>query len=92
MSYSIFLEPKALVEMQEGFIWYEKQKDGLGDEFIEEIESCYRKLIDNPQRFSYINAIYRRIKTNRFPYVLVYEIDGNVIVIISIRHTKRQPI
>jgi len=26
MSYSIFLEPKALVEMQEGFTWYEKQK------------------------------------------------------------------
>ena len=92
MEYYILLEPKAIIEIREAFDWYEDQKDGLGYELLAEFEECYKLLIKNPERFSYIDSLYRRIKTNRFPYILVYEIDGDTISINSVRHTRQKPL
>lgn len=74
MSYNIVLQTEALSEIQDAFDWYEEQKDGLGYELLEEIELCFQKLTEHPSRYSYINPLYRRIKTNRFPYILVLKL------------------
>lgn len=39
MKFRIQLQTEALVEMQEAYYWYETQRAGLGDEFIEEVEA-----------------------------------------------------
>ncbi|MDB4903333.1 MAG: hypothetical protein JWQ63_2614 [Mucilaginibacter sp.] len=91
MGYNLLLQTEAILEIQEAFEWYEEQKEGLGYELIEEIEVCYEKRSIHPERYSYINQLYRRIKTNRFPYVLVYEIEDDNIIVNSIRHIKRNP-
>ncbi|MDB5132094.1 MAG: hypothetical protein JWR02_1843 [Mucilaginibacter sp.] len=91
MAYVLLIQQEALLEIQEAFDWYEEQKDGLGNELIEEIESCYKKISAHPERYGYINQIYRRIKTDRFPYILVFEIDNNNIIVNSVRHIKRKP-
>ncbi len=92
MAYNISLQVEAISEIREAFDWYEEQKDGLGYELLEEIEACYEKLLINPHRYSFINPNYRRIRTGRFPYILVYEIEGDDIIINSVRHIKRQPL
>jgi toxin ParE1/3/4 len=92
MSYNILLQTEALSEIQEAFDWYEEQKDGLGYELLEEIELCFQKLSEHPARYSYINPLYRRIKTDRFPYLLVFEIEDDSIIINSVRHIKRKPL
>lgn len=92
MAYNLLLQTEAVLEIREAFEWYEEQKEGLGYELIEEIEICYQKLVAHPERYSYINQLYRRIKTNRFPYILVYEIENDEIIINSVRHIKRKPI
>ncbi|MBS1502385.1 MAG: type II toxin-antitoxin system RelE/ParE family toxin [Bacteroidetes bacterium] len=53
---------------------------------------CYEHLIDNPLRYSFINQNYRRIRTSRFPYILIYEIEGDGIIINTVRHIKRKPL
>ncbi len=91
MTYNLLIQAEATIEIQEAFEWHEEQKDGLGYELLEEIEACYKKLIYHPERYSHINQLYRRIKTNRFPYLLVYEIEDDTIIINSVRHIKRKP-
>ena len=91
MDYNLLLQTEAVLEIREAFKWYEKLREGLGYELIEEIEDCYKKLITDPERYSFINQTYRRIKTSRFPYLLVYEIEDNNVIIISVRHIKRKP-
>ncbi|MBS1533266.1 MAG: type II toxin-antitoxin system RelE/ParE family toxin [Bacteroidetes bacterium] len=92
MAYNISLQIEAILEIREAFEWYEEQKDGLGYELLDEIETCYQNLTDNPLRYSFINPNYRRIKTSRFPYILIYEIEGDDIIINSVRHIKRKPL
>jgi toxin ParE1/3/4 len=91
MAYNLSLQTEAILEIQEAFEWYEEQKEGLGYELLEEIEACYNNLKTHPERYSYINGFYRRIKTNRFPYILIYEIWGDDIIVNSVRHIKRKP-
>jgi toxin ParE1/3/4 len=91
MGYNLSLQAEAILEIQEAFEWYEEQSDGLGYQLIEEIEFCCEKILTHPERYSYINQLYRRIKTNRFPYILVFEINGDDIIINSVRHIKREP-
>lgn len=91
MSYNLVVQSEAVLDIQEAFEWHEKQRMGLGYELIEEIETCYEKLSKHPEHYTRISERYRRIKTNRFPYLLVYEIEGDKVIINSVRHAKRQP-
>jgi len=89
VGYNIEVQSEALIEMREAFQWYELQKAGLGFELLNVIERCYQKLSENPQYYSMINPRYRRIRTNPFPYFLIYEIEERRVIIISFFHAKR---
>jgi toxin ParE1/3/4 len=71
MSYEIVLQSEAILDLKEAFEWYEKQNEGLGFEFIEEVESGYLKISKNPLHYPPINAQFRRIRLNRFPYLVI---------------------
>ena len=89
MSYEIILQSEAVWDLREAFEWYEKQGEGLGFEFIEEVESGYLNISKNPLHYPPVNHQFRRIRINRFPYLVVYEIEGDKIFINSVRHVKR---
>jgi plasmid stabilization system protein ParE len=77
MGFSIEIQIEALRDLRDAFDWYEQQREGLGYEFLAEIETCYQKLVVNPEHYSYLNENFRRVKANRFPYLLIYEIPTN---------------
>ena len=75
MPYKLRLQNEAIFDMQQAFEWYEEQRSGLGSSFLDEVETCFQKLIQSPEHFGYINKLLRRIKVNGFPYVVIYEIE-----------------
>jgi toxin ParE1/3/4 len=89
MGYNIVVQQEAIIDIQTAYEWYEEKRAGLGDELILEIEDCLQKVAQSPQNYSYINNIFRRIKTSRFPYLIVYEIDGENVIVIAVKHAKR---
>lgn len=91
MSYNLVLQSEAVIDIQEAFEWYEKQQEGLGFDFIDEIESGYLKISKHPLHYTAINARFRRLKINRFPYLIIYEIENNTVIINSVRHIHRKP-
>ncbi|HEX5151162.1 MAG TPA: hypothetical protein VFW07_06915 [Parafilimonas sp.] len=42
MSYNLEFALRVAYDINKAFAWYEKQKPGLGAEFIIEIEDCYK--------------------------------------------------
>jgi plasmid stabilization system protein ParE len=85
------IQAEAVIDIQEAFEWYEAQRSGLGVEFIEELESSYDDLCNHPQHYTSINEQFRRLKVNRFPYLIIYEIEGLKVIVNSVRHSSRQP-
>ena len=91
MGYKLELQQQAIVEIQDAYDWYETQRLGLGDELMEEIEDALAAISEDPERYGYVktNSLYRRIRVSRFPYMVVYEVEGNVVIVNSVVHFKR---
>ena len=91
MSYELVLQSEAIIDIQKAFEWYENRAAGLGYEFIGEIEEGFERLSKNPQHYSAINQKYRKHRINRFPYLIVFEIEEKKVVINSVRHISQEP-
>lgn len=92
MIYNIILQTNVILEVKKAFDWYEDTSEGLGYEFIADLENSYKKISIDPERYAYINPRYRRFKLIRFPYFIFYEIEGSDIIVGNVRHIKRRPL
>lgn len=93
MSFSIILRREAAIDLDEIFVWYEMQKQGLGFEFINQFERILDKIIHNPTYASIIIEDGRSATLKRFPYEIIYLVDepNQQVRIIAIIHQRRNP-
>lgn len=83
---------KAREDMQKSAEWYEEQQAGLGDRFLLKVISTFRSIENNPlhyqERFS---KKFRLAKVHDFPFVIVFKIKKQLVVVNSVFHTSRNP-
>ena len=89
--YEIAVTKEAKADVLEITKWYNRKADGLGDRFEEYMDEAIEKLTIRPFAFSYLVKEIRRIKLNKFPYFVFYEIAGNIVNIYGVIHNKRKP-
>ena len=78
-------------ELDEAVEWYNQQVVGLGLEFLDEFDDSVKLVASFPEISKKILDDIRRFLINRFPYGVIYGIDGDFIVIIAIAHFRRKP-
>jgi plasmid stabilization system protein ParE len=83
--------PPASEELKLAIEFYEKIAFGLGSEFLSEVKSAISRIIRNPRAWSCLGGEIRRCRLQRFPYGIIYIIEDDSIVIVSIMHLHRQP-
>lgn len=89
--YSIIFHPIAKKELDESINWYENALIGLGKEFIEEIEAVVKLLEVQPGSFEIKKYRLREAVVRRFPYLVIYRINGSKVIITSVFHSSRNP-
>ena len=89
--YALIIKPRAILMIKEAYDWYELQKPGLGEEFLEELDSFYKRIEVHPEYFGKIKKNFRQAALKRFPFVLVYEIIKTEVVVFAVFHTSRNP-
>ena len=60
--------------------WYEKQRRGLGFEFLDCIEVAVKSILENPKMYRIYYSHFRGCVVRRFPFSIFYTIEGNEIV------------
>jgi len=75
--------------MQKNFITL--KKEGLGDEFVSEIEDTLKRIINNPKQYPKVKKDIRKALTNRFSYGIFFVFKNYIINVLSIFHTSRNP-
>jgi plasmid stabilization system protein ParE len=83
--------PPAEEEMIEAARYYESKSDGLGSEFLAEVERTIESIKAHPSAAAIIRSHIRRRLLNRFPFGLLYAIDDNHILILAVMHLRRRP-
>ncbi len=88
--YELYVTPLAKNDILESKIFYEERSPGLGDYFVDSIISDLDALTFyggiHPVHFGY----YRMV-TKRFPFVIYYEIENDLVVVHAILPTRKDP-
>ncbi len=91
MSKRIVFRASADAEFSEAAEWYEKQRQGLGLEFLDHVQNVLDAIAHDPLRFSIALRDIREALVSRFPYAVYYRVKPDRIVIIAIFQCSRDP-
>jgi plasmid stabilization system protein ParE len=91
MSLPVRLTDEAVQEIADIQSSYNDARDGLGDEFEEELFKLLLRVADNPRTYAVVRDNIRLAKTARFPYLVVYRMEEYEVVVLVICHTSRNP-
>lgn len=92
MVFNIVISPLAAKEIDASIFYYNSRKIGLGFEFLVYLKGYLSILRRNPELFPLKRKkIYREIAMKKFPFIIIYEILNEEVVIYSVFHTSRNP-
>ena len=82
---------RAKKDIELAFVWYERQRRGLGFEFLDCMEIGVKSILDNPEIYQLCHSVFRRCLIRRFPYSIFYTIEKNEIIVHSVFHNRLNP-
>ena len=89
---NVILLPPSDIELQDAIDFYDGQMDGLGDRFY----GCFLKTIQHiessPELWGKVGLNTRRINISGFPFLVLYVIDQEEILVTCIAHQHRDPL
>jgi plasmid stabilization system protein ParE len=91
MIYSLAFHPEVNNDILNSYVWYESQRPGLGDGFILSIEATLENIRRNPEHFPLSDEATRKALLFRFPFVVIYQIINNQVLILAVFHSSRNP-
>jgi len=91
MSHHLVFHPDVQDEVDEAYDWYERQRVGLGDDFLRALDDVFLRLTATPQVHAVIYQNVRRALPRRFPYGVYYRLLANRVEVIAVQHTRRNP-
>jgi len=83
--------PEADVEFRESARYYEHEAQGLGIAFVKEVHRVAGIVASQPTMGSPVDDEFRRLVLRRFPYSLIYAVEGDEVVVAAVAHHKRRP-
>lgn len=84
MTWRVLIRSAAERDLDEAGKWYDKQRPGLGDEFLVSIAEAFTLLEQDPQRYRVLYRDFRRILVERFSYRIFYQ-----MIVLRILHHAR---
>lgn len=92
MKHTIIISLVAQKEETDAYLFYEKQSQGLGERFLQEVEKTLNKIAANPTFYSYSDSTktLRDFALEKFPFVIIYEVLEDKIIVTNIHHTKKE--
>jgi len=87
----IRLDPAAQFEIRQAALFYEECRDGLGQEFLDAVESAFDQIRQHPTVWRILDGRFRRYLLHQFPYGVIYAIEGEIIYVAAVMHLKRKP-
>jgi len=82
--------PSALEDLSDGYDFYEKQGEGVGDYFFDSLFSDIDSLILFAGVHCKVWGFYRML-SRRFPYAVYYKMDGDLVVVWRVLDLRRDP-
>ena len=87
----LVFHPDVYYELKDSYDWYERQANGLGDDFLLELEQAYQVIEEFPDTWPKFKKGFRRFILGKFPFSVIYKETSQTIYIVAIMHNSRKP-
>ena len=77
-------------DLLEGYLFYERQGEGLGEYFINTLFSD----IESLRLYAGVHQVvfrFHRLLSKRFPYAIYYKIEGDEVIVYAVLDCRRDP-
>ena len=91
MSKRLIIRTDAHADMAETALWYEKQVQGLGRDFLAKVDALFGMISNHPEMFPIIHRGARLAPLKRFPYLVIYKDFAEHISVVAVVHGARDP-
>jgi len=91
MTWALIIRPEAESDVLHAAEWYESRLDGLGADFLDQVNRLLDSIRRNPRQFKvrYEKHSLRWGLVSRFPYKVVYLLKEDTIHVIAVIHAAR---
>ncbi len=87
----IKFHPDVAIDIKESFDWYQKQADGLGNDFLNELESAYQAVSELPNTWPKFQNNFRRFLLSKFPFSIIYRASNELVYVVAVMYNSRKP-
>lgn len=91
MTYHIRVSDEAEEDIANAWDWYYKIQPSLAEQFLLTVEFSFEKIKSSPYLFAKKHKNIRSASIKKFPFAVLYIVNGNDIEIFSVFHHKRNP-
>jgi plasmid stabilization system protein ParE len=91
MAFNLIIKEEAYNDLQIAYDYYEEEQIGLGERFLNEVRKKIAYVEKYPLHFNKVEKDFRQTLTDRFPYLMIYELSGKDIIVYSVFHTSQDP-
>ncbi len=87
----LYFSKLAREELREAKRYYNDLQKDLGEQLKVEAQAAANSILHNPLAWQVERGEIRRFLLNRFPYKILYALDGEKIVVIAFMHQHQAP-
>ncbi|WP_081622870.1 type II toxin-antitoxin system RelE/ParE family toxin [Marinobacter gelidimuriae] len=87
----IEFHPDVTKEIKSSYQWYQNQTDGLGQDYLSELESSFQTVRELPNTWPKFQKGFRRFLLSKFPFSVIYQSNENTVFVVAVMHNSRQP-
>jgi len=87
---SLRIRFEARQEIDSAFDWYFERSPRAAEAFLAEVDAALVQIVSHPQIHPPYTRNTRRRVLERFPYSVVFQEKGDIILIVAIAHAKRR--
>ena len=87
----LFVRSKARRDAARAFRWYERERPGLGHEFLRAVAVTFAAIDRTPEHFPIAFDDIQKALVRRFPYVVYFVVEPAGTSVIAVTHGRRHP-
>ncbi|MDP2385348.1 MAG: type II toxin-antitoxin system RelE/ParE family toxin [Bacteroidota bacterium] len=91
MKYKLIVEDTADFELSKAYSHYENMQTGLGERFLNRWEELALLIEKKPLLFQIKYKQFRQVLLKPFPYHIIYEIEGTLVVVYRVVYAGKHP-
>jgi plasmid stabilization system protein ParE len=91
VSAGYYFEPATQQELEEAADFYDLESPGLGMRFGDAVKDVIENLLEFSESCPVRLGETRKLVLARYPYSILYRIDGGRVVVSAVAHQSRRP-